>query len=67
MLQDWGLRRVLWGRVLLLVLRLWLGFGVSRVGRLQLQASGLDYVSLKVYVSLILLLTGKRNVPWDLR
>jgi hypothetical protein len=38
-LQDQGLRLVLWGRVLLLELLLWLDSGVLRAGRLQQRAS----------------------------
>jgi hypothetical protein len=59
MLLDWDLRRVLWGRVLLLELRLWLDFGVLRAGRLRRQANVLEYISVKVDICRLVLLTSK--------
>ena len=58
-LRDWDLLQVPWGRVLLLVLRLWLGFGVLRVERLQRQANVLYYITLAVRMYIPVLLTSK--------
>jgi hypothetical protein len=65
-LRDLDLRQVLWGLILMLVLRPWLGFEVLRVGHLRQQANVLGLVSLTLHVCLIALLTSKRNIPRDL-